>query len=192
MAAMQSLSPSLNKYLQQAHLAQDPSFVPLFSASKLPFITLSIMVVKQSLLSNPRVSRSSISPRSRASTPRWVKLVVAGLILTTTVSGFLLYLAYKEKTFQGAIYTRVVSNRPIVQIFVQLISQFFSLIHIFVLTKLFNGFTIERLQKRPVSLDCLKWWNAMCQRQWDSTLPSRLLWPLAGFICQYLAKLPTE
>lgn len=48
----------------------------------------------------------------------------------------------------------------------------------YVLTKLFNLFTVQRLQTRPITLDCLKWWNSMCQLQLDTSLSLRYCFPL--------------
>lgn len=109
----------------------------------------------------------------------WVFLIaVPGLAVTTAISGLLLYWGSSGTTFSGAFYWDVINNRATVQLFVQVFAHFLGLIHMYVLTKLFNLFTVQRLQTRPITLDCLKWWNSMCQLQLDTSLSLRYCIPL--------------
>ena len=61
----------------------------------------------------------------------------------------------------------------------------------YVLTKLFHMFTVQRLQTRSITLDCLKWWNSMCQLQLDTSLSLRYLVPLTLTVCRCIAYLWT-
>lgn len=114
---------------------------------------------------------------------RWA--VISGLALTNVISILLLYFAYAQRTLSGPFYKLIVTHRAEVQIIVQIISQLLGMIHNSVLTKLLNVFTVERLQRRSITLDCLKWWNSICQLQLDMSLPLRFLFPLILFMGNY-------
>lgn len=123
--------------------------------------------------------------RLRLTLPGWVLwIAVPGLVVTTAFSGLLLYWSSSGTTFSGAFRQDVITNRATVQLLVQVLSHFFGLTHMYVLTKLFNLFTVQQLQTRSITLDCLKWWNSMCQLQLDTSLSLRYTISLTLIICK--------
>lgn len=76
----------------------------------------------------------------------FVWVVILGLALTMTISILLLYSACAQRRLSGTFYHTIVTNRAVVQIIVQIISQLLGIIHIFVLTRLFDVFTVQRFQ----------------------------------------------
>jgi len=115
--------------------------------------------------------------------PSWFTFgILPGLLLTTSVSILLIYADHTNKTFTGSLYNFVISNRATIQIVVQVVSHLLGLVHLFILTAVFNAFTRKWFVRNAVSLDCLKWWNSMCQMKFDTSLPLQFLLPLAVFI----------
>lgn len=108
--------------------------------------------------------------------------VAPGLLLTTVLSILLVYSASRHQTFGGQFLQIIDNHRATTQIVVQIVSHMLGLIHIFALTKLFNAFTTKYFQQRAVTLDCLKWWNSICQLRFDHSLPLHFLLPLTGLI----------
>lgn len=122
---------------------------------------------------------STPTKRLRLTLPGWVLwIAVPGLVVTTAISGLLLYWGSSGTTFSGAFHHDVITNRATVQLLVQVLSYLLGLTHMYVLTKLFNLFTVQRLQTRSITLDSLKWWNSMCQLQLDTSLSLRYTIPL--------------
>lgn len=123
------------------------------------------------------------SPYKGYSIPSWFSLqIFPGLLLTTTLSGLLLFTACTNTTFTGTSYNFVTSNRATIQIVIQLISHALGLLHVLVITTAFNVFTRKWHAKQAVSLDCLKWWNSMCNLRLDASLPRHFIMPLVFFI----------
>ncbi|KAM3065384.1 hypothetical protein ACMFMF_011108 [Clarireedia jacksonii] len=120
---------------------------------------------------NPLSVEDGRNDSKRIIPPAWLLFAaVPGLAITTGFSIYLLYLTITGNTFTGSFYNTIIGNRATVQIFVQVLSHLLGMIHVFVLTTLFNAFTRKWYQKRSISLDCLKWWNSMCNLQFDLVL----------------------
>jgi hypothetical protein len=118
--------------------------------------------------------------------PAFYWWVISGLALTTTLSILLLYSAIAEQRFGGTFYNNIIAHLAEIKIIVQIVSRLLGTIHMFVLKKLFNLFTVQRFLTRSITLDCLKWWNSVCQLWLETSLPLRFLLPLILFTGEFL------
>ncbi len=109
-------------------------------------------------------------------------IAVPGLILTTLATSLLLGLDGSHWTDSGSFYQSVNNNRATSQLFVQVISQCLGALQVRILCSLINLSTRLRLSRRPVDLDLLKFWNAVCGVRLDWSLPTRTLAPLIAFL----------
>ncbi|RDW58771.1 hypothetical protein BP6252_13247 [Coleophoma cylindrospora] len=128
----------------------------------------------------PLIHETGVYPdrRSRTCQAPWIWVAVSGLIVTTTISTLLVYTTVKQKTYSNQLSDTINNHRATTQFFVQAVSHLLGLIHLFVLIRLFNAYTTKYFQQNAISLDCLKWWNSVCQLQLDLSLPMRFLLPL--------------
>jgi hypothetical protein len=118
--------------------------------------------------------------------PAFCWWVISGLALTTILSILLLYSAIAEQRLGGTFYNSMIAHEAEIQIIVQIVSRLLGTIHMFVLKKLFNLFTVQRFLTCLITLDCLKWWNSMCQLWLDTSLPLRFLPSLILFTGDFL------
>lgn len=121
-------------------------------------------------------------PKKNPKIPSWFIYGVIELLLTTIISTLLILTTHKNKTFANPFYNFVVNYRATIQTIVQLVSHLLGLVHIFIITKVFNFITRKRFQKGAVSLNCLSWWDSMCSRRFDTSLPFRFLLLVSLFI----------
>lgn len=110
--------------------------------------------------------------------------VFSGLLVTTTISFVLLAGAVQKWTLSesGGFYHVVISNRASSQLIVQVLANFFELIHVAVLCALINYATRIRLSSTATSLDALRFWHNLSAQKMQWSLPLRFLIPLFGFI----------
>ena len=124
--------------------------------------------------------RTSVDPEVEPLLLRY--LAVPGLLITSVISTTLTIYAPTYQISYGSFSQLVINHRSIIQVIVQILAHAFGLIHVFVLTTLFNFSTRLSFSRRPVSLDYLKWWNSVCHLRTDWSLPMQLLVPLLVFI----------
>ncbi|CAM1508967.1 Fc.00g027060.m01.CDS01 [Cosmosporella sp. VM-42] len=91
------------------------------------------------------------------------------LILTTSVSIWLLYGSLNEILFSGSFFNFVTDNRPTVQFAVQILANLLSMLQIIVLCRLINFGVRCYLTRKSMELDQLRAWSdAMVPRvNWD-------------------------
>lgn len=104
---------------------------------------------------------------------RWGGLISRCFLLTVTtaLSSTLFVFNLTNKTFQVNLDAITGRNRTAIQVFIQVLSTLLGTMQIFVLTDLFIKITTQRMRRCPVSLNRLTWWNSLCQRSPDFTLP---------------------
>lgn len=104
------------------------------------------------------------------------------LLLTTPMSIFLVHSAVIHARFSGDFYTFIITNRPLVQLGVQIIANLLSISQIIVLCRLINFAVRRRFVDRPMSLDALKLWVTAVAHQMDWGLPWFYWLPLLLFM----------
>ncbi|KAI9744034.1 MAG: hypothetical protein M1835_002827, partial [Candelina submexicana] len=113
----------------------------------------------------------------------WMKYIaVPGLMVTTSATALLLGFDKSHWTDAGSFYQTVTNNRATSQIFIQIIAHSLGAFQIRILCSLINLYTRLRLNRRPVALDLLKFWNAVCGVRLDWSLSIRSLVPLIAFL----------
>ncbi len=100
---------------------------------------------------------------------------VPGLLVTTVLSVFLLYMK-AGSTSHRQIYDRVSNYRADIQTFVQVMSHLLGLAHTLVLTTCLSNRARLRFESSSVSLDRLQWWSTMSSLRIDWSLPSQFLY----------------
>jgi hypothetical protein len=109
------------------------------------------------------------------------QLYIGGLILSSSVSIFLLYSAISRHAYGGSFYNFVTNNRTSVQIFVQIVSHLLGAAVVLACTSLLNFRTRLSLNRRPASLAEITWWNQIYNLRLNFNLPWRLCVPLVAF-----------
>ena len=110
----------------------------------------------------------------------WTK-PLAGILLTTSATWVLLWSDRSNWTNAGQFYEIVTGHRASSQIVVQLLSHALGAIYVYISCTLINLATRLRLCQRPMTLDHLTFWNALCGVRLDWSLPFRRLIPLTLF-----------
>ncbi|KAI9849059.1 MAG: hypothetical protein M1838_000289 [Thelocarpon superellum] len=101
-----------------------------------------------------------------------------GLVVTTLVSLWLLGENVRSYSSTGYLYNVVQNHRSPAQTVVQIISSVLGAAHLYVLTAMVNRWTRLNWMKGAISLDRLKFWNAVSSIVKDFSLPFRFLLPL--------------
>ena len=111
---------------------------------------------------------------SNSKAPFRVKAIVfPGLLLTTSVSCLLLGLTGSKWYSDGFIYNIQNTRRATIQIIVQVLSAILASLQLFALSTLIKHITSLSVGRRPMSLDTLKFRNAVQFYSLDIDLPFR-------------------
>lgn len=105
-------------------------------------------------------------------------LPVPGLILTTILSGALLYGIDQPPFIDSNLYDFVSTHRSSVQATLSLLTSVLSFAHLYVLTSIINFSTSILLTQWAPTLDHLKWWKALSNKSIDIALTFTYLAPL--------------
>ncbi|KAF2134976.1 hypothetical protein P153DRAFT_372215 [Dothidotthia symphoricarpi CBS 119687] len=109
-------------------------------------------------------------------------LVFIGLTIPTTFSVLVLASSVRGWTFPYSTYNFITRNRASVQLVIQLLSNGLALVNTTILCNLINRATRIRWKNTPASLNIIRFWNGLCVRSIDWTIPLHLLLPLLAFI----------
>ena len=105
-------------------------------------------------------------------------LPVPGLILTTILSAVIVYGINQPPFIDNDLYDFVSLHRSSVQAILSLLTSVLSFAHLYVLTSVVNFSTRILLTQWAPTLDRLKWWKALSNRNIDLALPLTFLAPL--------------
>jgi len=99
-------------------------------------------------------------------------LVTPGLLLTSVLASVLVISTARGWTSTGHFHDYVVNHRASTQLVVQVLSALLGSIHALTLTTLVNFRTRILLeQERAISLHRLSWWQCLCNKRLDFSLP---------------------
>lgn len=104
------------------------------------------------------------------------------LILTTSISLFLLIGNAKHWELSDELHGIIENNRAITQVTVQMVSNILGLLHLFVVGKLMQWMMRLHLTTKSMSLEALQFWTSMLAQQWRPRFQWRFFVPLALFV----------
>ncbi|KAI3331479.1 hypothetical protein HD806DRAFT_518499 [Xylariaceae sp. AK1471] len=105
-----------------------------------------------------------------------------GLGLTTVLSILLLASSVRMWTFPPTSYQWIQDRRATIQLIIQLLSNGLALIQVAILTSLINSATRIYWRHNSIATGTLRFWNALCVRGWNRSLPLHLMLPLLLYI----------
>ena len=120
----------------------------------------------------------------------WDFAIFLAILPTTILSVVLLIANLRQWTVPPTAYTIITSNRATVQLVVQVLATVLGFCNVAVVLKLINCSTRLRLAARSMSLNTLRFLNALLSQQMSMRLPLHLC--LALFVCLILAVVPAS
>lgn len=108
-------------------------------------------------------------------------LVAAGLLISSSLSGVLLWTSITSKTNSGQIYNYVTTHRASTQIVVQILSHVLGAALVLPLTTLINLVTRTTLARKPTCLHQISFYSQLYYQRISFNLPSRFWFMLITF-----------